>query len=163
MILRAGALGLMALWPVPARAQEKVDLGAIHRIKREAFQGSKVMDHLFYLTDRNGPRLTGSPGFTAAAEWSLRSLKSWGIASARAEPRDRKSTRLNSSHLVRSYAVFCLKKKKFQKVGSDNQVIWVAVSVLGGRNSRHRLCAFFLNDAASPEIYTLSLHVALPI
>src|SRR5205807_8755628 len=28
---------------------------------------------------------------------------------------DRKSTRLNSSHLVISYAVFCLKKKKIQK------------------------------------------------
>src|SRR2546426_9120680 len=27
-------------------------------------------------------------------------------------PKDRKSTRLNSSHLVISYAVFCLKKKK---------------------------------------------------
>src|ERR1022692_3630774 len=30
-------------------------------------------------------------------------------------PSDRKSTRLNSSHLVISYAVFCLKKKKTQK------------------------------------------------
>src|SRR5256885_4951740 len=30
----------------------------------------------------------------------------------RARERDRKSTRLNSSHLVISYAVFCLKKKK---------------------------------------------------
>src|SRR5260221_3199408 len=29
----------------------------------------------------------------------------------RAEDRDRKSTRLNSSHTVTSYAVFCLKKK----------------------------------------------------
>src|SRR2546426_8913394 len=29
-------------------------------------------------------------------------------------PGDRKSTRLNSSHLVISYAVFCLKKRKFQ-------------------------------------------------
>src|SRR2546426_10771989 len=29
-----------------------------------------------------------------------------------ARERDRKSTRLNSSHLVISYAVFCLKKKK---------------------------------------------------
>src|SRR5256885_12007674 len=27
------------------------------------------------------------------------------------DPKDRKSTRLNSSHLVISYAVFCLKKK----------------------------------------------------
>src|SRR2546426_5513325 len=31
---------------------------------------------------------------------------------------DRKSTRLNSSHLVISYAVFCLKKKKREKYGS---------------------------------------------
>src|SRR5256885_7344822 len=32
-------------------------------------------------------------------------------ASVNPLPRDRKSTRLNSSHLVISYAVFCLKKK----------------------------------------------------
>src|SRR2546426_8476062 len=34
-----------------------------------------------------------------------------GEAEGREEIRDRKSTRLNSSHLVISYAVFCLKKK----------------------------------------------------
>src|SRR2546426_7373049 len=34
--------------------------------------------------------------------------------------KDRKSTRLNSSHLVISYAVFCLKKKKTNK--SDSQL-----------------------------------------
>src|SRR5256885_6737232 len=33
-------------------------------------------------------------------------------AETRSFERDRKSTRLNSSHLVISYAVFCLKKKK---------------------------------------------------
>src|SRR5256885_3690237 len=32
------------------------------------------------------------------------------------DPADRKSTRLNSSHLVISYAVFCLKKKKKNKI-----------------------------------------------
>src|SRR2546426_9077809 len=38
--------------------------------------------------------------------------------------RDRKSTRLNSSHLVISYAVFCLKKKKKNKDngGTNEQV-----------------------------------------
>src|SRR2546426_6365008 len=35
-----------------------------------------------------------------------------GIDEASAPAGDRKSTRLNSSHLVISYAVFCLKKKK---------------------------------------------------
>src|SRR2546426_8811328 len=34
------------------------------------------------------------------------------LARLRKFRRDRKSTRLNSSHLVISYAVFCLKKKK---------------------------------------------------
>src|SRR2546426_6004089 len=34
-------------------------------------------------------------------------------------PEDRKSTRLNSSHLVISYAVFCLKKKKKQSDVAD--------------------------------------------
>src|SRR5256885_3670138 len=33
---------------------------------------------------------------------------------------DRKSTRLNSSHLVISYAVFCLKKKKIRKVSPSH-------------------------------------------
>src|SRR5437773_4663720 len=33
-------------------------------------------------------------------------------ANARGAGRDRKSTRLNSSHITISYAVFCLKKKK---------------------------------------------------
>src|SRR5256885_11987796 len=32
---------------------------------------------------------------------------------------DRKSTRLNSSHLVISYAVFCLKKKNEHDIGRD--------------------------------------------
>src|SRR5438034_3721405 len=41
---------------------------------------------------------------------------SFGLArSQEITEKDRKSTRLNSSHTVISYAVFCLKKKKKQK------------------------------------------------
>src|SRR5204863_7424714 len=36
-------------------------------------------------------------------------------SSVRRQPTDRKSTRLNSSHVEISYAVFCLKKKKKKK------------------------------------------------
>src|SRR5688572_31761792 len=35
-------------------------------------------------------------------------------------PRDRKSTRLNSSHSQISYAVFCLKKKKNKTMNNDD-------------------------------------------
>src|SRR5258708_11409333 len=34
---------------------------------------------------------------------------------------DRKSTRLNSSHQIISYAVFCLKKKKKKNIEKDNE------------------------------------------
>src|SRR2546426_5065102 len=44
-----------------------------------------------------------APSARAEFDVRVRSLAEW---------RDRKSTRLNSSHLVISYAVFCLKKKK---------------------------------------------------
>jgi len=63
-------------------AQERVDLQVIQRIKQEAFEHSKVMDHLFWITDVYGPRLTGSPGFTAAANWTVDRLKSYGIENA---------------------------------------------------------------------------------
>src|SRR5262245_65384964 len=41
-----------------------------------------------------------------------------GVAPPPGNSRDRKSTRLNSSHLGISYAVFCLKKKKKQNYTS---------------------------------------------
>src|SRR5438552_6824458 len=40
---------------------------------------------------------------------------------ARAYQRDRKSTRLNSSHQIISYAVFCLKKKKKENLASSSR------------------------------------------
>src|SRR5437773_9470454 len=45
---------------------------------------------------------------------SLHELQSWGIVRVvhvQRKRSDRKSTRLNSSHITISYAVFCLKKK----------------------------------------------------
>src|ERR1022692_3555748 len=81
------------------------------------------------------------------------------------KPADRKSTRLNSSHLVISYAVFCLKKKK-KKTKQDIQPVSVAPAV-HLLSSTHRLDrvvnylmlewfeAFFFNDTATTEIYSL--------
>src|ERR1022692_2205779 len=96
---------------------------------------------------------------------------------------DRKSTRLNSSHLVISYAVFCLKKNN-----DDDRVAPARLAQLlefgqglgHGRGSGTAAIElddvaevavegaaarifFFFNDTATTEIYTLSLHDALPI
>src|SRR5580692_52860 len=88
----AAALGSLALfasstaWASEAKTEPKPDLAAIHRIKEEAFRSGKVMDHLFWLTDANGPRLTGSPGFRSAADWAVHALASWGLTTAHLEP-----------------------------------------------------------------------------
>src|SRR5256885_129989 len=68
---------------------------------------------------------------------------------------DRKSTRLNSSHLVISYAVFCLKKKK-----KKYQSLFIHITI---QPITSLFFFFFFNDTATTEIYTLSLHDALPI
>jgi carboxypeptidase Q len=68
-----------------ARAEEKVDLLMMNRIKAEAFQNSKVMENAFYLTDVYGPRLTGSPGLQAAADWAVKRMQEWGLQNAKLE------------------------------------------------------------------------------
>jgi len=79
-------LALLILPATLASADEKVDLAAIHRIKEEAYRNGQVMNHLFWLTDANGPRLTGSPGLRSAADWAVGALKGWGAARAQIEP-----------------------------------------------------------------------------
>src|SRR2546430_7638451 len=63
--------------------------------------------------------LTKAAGFELHA--AFRSDRANADRSSSCTARDRKSTRLNSSHSLISYAVFCLKKNKNQtsSVGSD--------------------------------------------
>jgi carboxypeptidase Q len=57
----------------------------VNQIKAEAFQNSQIMDTLFYLTDVYGPRLTNSPGFRQAADWTVKRLQSYGLQNVRLE------------------------------------------------------------------------------
>src|SRR5436305_12778089 len=69
-----------------AQQTEKVDLATIHRIKEEALgRNSKVMDHMFYLADVNGRRLTASKGYRAAGEWAVKRLKEYGLTNVHLE------------------------------------------------------------------------------
>src|SRR5882757_9058584 len=86
--------------------------------------------------------------------------------------RDRKSTRLNSSHANISYAVFCLKKKSTGHIDERLEVLRSVLAAVGLKMAKTPVRAllglvarraFFFNDASPTEIYTLSLHDALPI
>ena len=74
-----------ALAPAPARAQEKVDLATVAKIKDEALNRSKIMETMSWLTDVYGPRLTGSPNEKAAADWTVKTLTGWGVQNAHLE------------------------------------------------------------------------------
>src|SRR5438034_3591690 len=70
-----------------------------------------------YTTLFRSPRGAGSPR-PASRRLSAERLRCRGTSTS-----DRKSTRLNSSHTVISYAVFCLKKKKKKKKKQKNKMI----------------------------------------
>ena len=67
------------------RSQDGVDLGVVDRIKSEAIARSRVMDHLRYLTDVHGPRLTGSAQFEDAAKWTTERLMEYGVSNVHME------------------------------------------------------------------------------
>ena len=71
---------------VQAQSTEPVDYDAIHKIKDEGLSRSQVMDIMSWLTDVHGPRLTGSPTYKKAADWSMEKMKSWGLTNVRTEP-----------------------------------------------------------------------------
>jgi carboxypeptidase Q len=73
------------LAPGSTSAEEKVDWAAVGRIRDDGFRRSQVMETAAQLTDVHGPRLTGSPGYKAAAEWARGQLESWGLANAHLE------------------------------------------------------------------------------
>ncbi|WP_028296560.1 M20/M25/M40 family metallo-hydrolase [Olivibacter sitiensis] len=81
------SLSFISLSVVPAlKAQEKIDLSAIDKIRQIGFEDSKVMHTALYLTDMSGPRLSNSPGLKRAQEWAVKELKSYGLSNVALEP-----------------------------------------------------------------------------
>jgi carboxypeptidase Q len=71
---------------VSLHAAERIDHNAYWRIRQEATTNSQILRTAHVLTDRYGPRPTGSPNLKAAGEWAVRQLESWGLQNGRMEP-----------------------------------------------------------------------------
>lgn len=84
-IVLSGTLCLWAQNGGQGGKDKDKDLAIVHRIKSEAFENSKVMDHLSNLSDLYGPRLTASPEWDQAAEWAMSELKSYGLSNVHEE------------------------------------------------------------------------------
>ena len=81
----ASFLALTLFAPAAFAAEEAVDWAAVGRIRDEGFRRSQVMETAAQLTDVQGPRLTGSPQYKKAADWTREQLEKWGLANARLE------------------------------------------------------------------------------
>lgn len=90
--MKVAALIVAAVISAPAvlRAAEPetVDLDVVTQIRQEGFRNSQAMQILGELTDRIGPRVTGSPNMKAANDWTREKLASWGLANAHLEAYD---------------------------------------------------------------------------
>src|SRR5947209_763345 len=64
---------------------EKLDYAMIGRIRDEGLTRSQVMDHVSWLSDVYGPRLTGSPAIQQASEWAMKKFGEWGLVNAHRE------------------------------------------------------------------------------
>src|SRR6202453_2595307 len=67
-------------------AQDKVDEAASARIRSEELEHTRIMHTLHMLTDRYGPRVTGTPNHEAAAKWAVAEMTSWGMKNAHLQP-----------------------------------------------------------------------------
>jgi len=103
------ALALLILFVsvllVAQQQVERIDLNVVHKIKTAEIGGGgggfgggdggggrgggratvPIMETMYNLTDRYGPRLTNSPQFRAAGEWAVGQLKEWGLSNVHLE------------------------------------------------------------------------------
>lgn len=89
-ILMATTVALLVsvvLLPVAsATAPQAPDTEQVNaKIREEGWENSQVMRTLHFLTDRYGPRLTGSPNYENAAKWAIQQMEDWGFANAHLE------------------------------------------------------------------------------
>src|SRR6186997_3076186 len=70
----------------PLTAQESVDRAMMARLSAESQAHSRVLESYRTLTDVIGPRLTGSPGFKRAVDWTRDRLTEWGMSNVAVEP-----------------------------------------------------------------------------
>jgi hypothetical protein len=116
---------------VPVAQAEKQDYAALERIRDEGLNRSQIMDTLFWLTDRFGPRLTGSPQIADAANWAMKRMTDWGLANVHREEwpfgKGWSLTRF-SAHMIEPEVQPIIGFPKAWSVGTDGPVTAEVVS-----------------------------------
>ncbi len=83
--LPIAALAVASAIAITTAQTEKIDYAAIGKIRDEGMSRSQVMDHVWWLSDVYGPRVTGSPAIQQASEWAMKRFREWGLANVHQE------------------------------------------------------------------------------
>lgn len=88
-MLRTFALSLGGLLSLTlalgAQTASPLDPATLARIRDEATTRSKAHDHVWWLSEVYGPRVTGTPNFAKASEWAMQQFREWGLANVHQE------------------------------------------------------------------------------
>ena len=71
-----------------AQQHDKLDYAAIGQIRDEGLNRPQAMETLLWLSDRYGPRVTGSPAMEEAGAWTMKKMTEWGLANVHREDFD---------------------------------------------------------------------------
>jgi hypothetical protein len=119
------SVAAFAAVPGAQQASEKLDYAAIAQIRDEGLSRSQAMDTLFWLTDRYGPRVTGSPAFEEAGAWAMKKMTEWGLTNVHREEwdfgRGWSLVRL-SAHMIEPQVQVLIGLPKTWSTGTDGPV-----------------------------------------
>src|SRR5213593_4653085 len=91
------ALAFPAL--LSAQTSSHSDDPTVDRIFRIGMDSSRLPQLAQVLFDSIGPRLTGSPGMSAASEWVINTYRAWGIEARREQYGTWRGWRRGASHI----------------------------------------------------------------
>ncbi len=154
----------------PAAPAERIDSEVYWKIRREGTERSQAMRTLHFLTDVYGPRLTGSPNYKAAADWTVRQMNSWGFKNARLEPWNFGhpgwlNERL-SAHIVSPVRDALICEALAWTPGTNGTVTGRAYQlVLPERQTKAELTAFFdrVREQVKGKIVLVGRHQSVPV
>ncbi len=86
---RTSALSLTGVvllaFSLAAQSPAPLDPAVIARVRDEATVRSQAHDHVWWLSEVYGPRVTGTPAFAQASEWAMKQFTAWGLANVHQE------------------------------------------------------------------------------
>ena len=85
MLVKTGGLLVVLAALSPFAAAQPVDEAIVAAIRDEGLSRSQVMEHVVWLSDVYGPRVTGTPAIEEARVWATERLRAWRLSDVHEE------------------------------------------------------------------------------